>query len=180
MGFAGQVLMLEKAALKQNLPLSIVGAITFGRARLRMVWVETSHGKRSEVRIYDTAAICAWVPDQIRDGFGCDRLAEIVALDFIAIVVAQEGKLFCGFNALGDDAEIELLPKGNHGGRHGPVAFTAGEIVDERLVNFQSGHREGFQRVETGITRAEIVNGELNTEALAIPPWFPRPDRHPA
>ena len=106
------------------------------------------------------------MPDQIRDGFGCHRLAEVIALDFIAIIVAQEGKLLGGFNALGDDAEIELLPQGNHGGSHGPVAFTAGKIVDERLVNFQSGNGEGFQRVEAGITGAEVINGELNTQAL--------------
>jgi hypothetical protein len=47
--------------------------------------------------------------EQILDGPRIDRFAEMIALYFITIVVAQERNLFVCFDSLGNDSQIELL-----------------------------------------------------------------------
>jgi hypothetical protein len=44
-------------------------------------------------------------PDCVRT----DRLAEMLALDLIAVVVGKKGQLCFGFDALGDDLHVQLL-----------------------------------------------------------------------
>ena len=82
--------------------------------------VETPHGEEGDLRIYDAVAV--------RPGFlsksvmaPC-RLAERVALDFIAIVVAQEGKAVLWFQH--DNASSFTWP-----GLVGPsVAWPSGRV----------------------------------------------------
>ena len=56
----------------------------------------------------------------------------MVALQFVAVVLAQEGDLLFGLDALGDDPEVELLAERDDRGGDRAVVLVVGKILDER------------------------------------------------
>lgn len=67
----------------------------------------------------------------------------MVSVDFVAL--AQERELFVCLSALGDNFQIELLPKRYNGGRNRPVVFVLCQVADEGLIDFKSGYRQALQ-----------------------------------
>ena len=103
-------------------------------------------------------------PDLVRR----DRPREAESLQLVALVLAQERDLVVVLDALGDDAQIELLAQRDDGGRHGAVVDVGWQPLDERPVDLETRDRERLQRAEARIAGAEVVDGDLNAEALQL------------
>jgi hypothetical protein len=55
----------------------------------------------------------------------------VIALHFIAIILAQKRQLIFRFYSLCDHSQIQLLPERNHRCRHGAIIFVGYEVDDE-------------------------------------------------
>jgi hypothetical protein len=100
----------------------------------------------------------------------------VVALQLVAVVVAQKGDFLLGLDALGDDPEVELLAERDDRRGDRAVVLVGGKILDERAVDLQPLDRKPLQRAEARIAGAEIVDRRLIAAALSFgahsdPPW---------
>src|SRR5204863_5521283 len=91
-----------------------------------------------------------------RQLFRRKRLAEVVALHFVAASALEECHLVVGFDALGDDFEPQA-------GRHGEdrlgdrdVARIHRNAPDERRVDLHTDDRQAFQVGERGVAGPEV------------------------
>src|SRR5205823_4311641 len=98
-----------------------------------------------------------------------ERLGEPVALGGVAAELAEPFRLLFGFDAFGDDGELERLGQFDDGPDDGRFDGVAGDVVDEDLVDLQDVDREATQVAERRVPGAEVVDGQLDTELLELP-----------
>src|ERR1700712_3060783 len=66
-----------------------------------------------EARCGDSGQRAAWVASQLVDQvFARDRFVEQIALPHVAAVATQKGQLLGGFDAFGDDRQLEVVRHG--------------------------------------------------------------------
>src|ERR1700688_958732 len=103
------------------------------------------------------------VPQQVRELVGGHGPAEEVALSLRAAPGSQEGELFLGFDALGNDTLLEVLTHINDGADDGRIVRVAGDLVDKGLVNLEDVDGELAEIAEAGIAGAEVVHSQVYT-----------------
>ena len=96
---------------------------------------------------------------------GDERFTEIVALGLIAAMALEEGHLFAGFHAFGDNLLVEAFGHGDHPADDGVVG-SGGDVVHERLADFQIIDGKHFQIAEAGIARAEVIRSEAHSDGF--------------
>src|SRR5207253_531606 len=87
---------------------------------------------------------------------------------FKAAVLFEELELFLRLDALGDHANVQRLAHRDHGRNDCSVASSALDVVNERLIDFQSIDREPLQVIERGMSHAEIIDRDAHSEILEI------------
>ena len=92
------------------------------------------------------------------------RMAEIVALAFIAMLSQKKCTLPRCFHALRDDAQLEAFAHVDNGADNGGIVRAAGNPAHERLVDLQGINRKLPQIAEAGIARAEVIDRELDAQ----------------
>ena len=73
--------------------------------------------------------------------------------------------LFRRFHTFRNDAKLEAFTHVDDGADEGGIVRVSGHLVDERLVDLQGMNGELPQITQTGITRAEVINGKLYAQA---------------
>ena len=98
------------------------------------------------------------LPGKIVDSQGA---AEVVPLDLIAIMFLQEQHLLCVLDAFSDDLEVKALGHADDGAGDGGVIRIECDIAHKRTIDFQLVYGQVFQVVEAGISRPEVVDGQV-------------------
>jgi len=73
----------------------------------------------------------------------------------------------CGrrcFDALGNQLQIERLGEADDRPDDGQIAAAGAQIANERCVDFERVDRQRFQVLQNGVTRAEVVDGDLDAD----------------
>ena len=86
----------------------------------------------------------AAVAQHVLDVCEWNRLGEEIALTGIAVVAAQEVELFGGFDALGDDLELQLVGHRDDGGSNFAIVAIDRDVVDKTAIDFQFINRQHF------------------------------------
>lgn len=79
---------------------------------------------------------------------------------------AQEFKLLAGFNVLCDNIDSRAPGHGDDGLDNGGVIFFSDNITNKGLVDFQAIDGKIFKIIQRGISRAEIIDGEMDAPVL--------------
>ena len=79
------------------------------------------------------------------------------SLNNVASKFGQQIELPLGFDAFGDDGELQALADANHGGDDRPRAGVALDIAHEAAVDLQLANWQMRQPAEARITGSEIV-----------------------
>src|SRR3954468_18466818 len=77
-----------------------------------------------------------------------DGTAEQVPLRGVAIAAAEERELLLGFDALGDDTQLQRAGDADDGGYDGGGAVARGQVADEGAVDLYGRDGETLQIVE--------------------------------
>ena len=101
----------------------------------------TSHGVSS------SGEPCLRVPamQQAREFFRGQRLAEVIALRFVAAQQLEEGELLRGFHPFRNHLEPEAVRHGDDRGDDRRVVGIGADIPDERLVDLQLVDRKALE-----------------------------------
>src|SRR5258705_2998849 len=100
-----------------------------------------------------------------------EGLAEQVALETRAAAGFQEGSLLFRLDAFRYHVQAQAPGHGQDGVDDGRVVGIVGQVLHERAIDLQAVETETLQVTEGGITRAEVVQGELHPEtARALQP----------
>ena len=91
-----------------------------------------------------------------------DRLAEQIALHFVATTLAQERRLLGGFDAFGDKGHAERLAHADDRLGDRPVLGILRQILDEGPIDLERVDRKFFHQRHRGIASSEIVDGETH------------------
>jgi hypothetical protein len=83
-------------------------------------------------------------------------------------VLAQEFQLLAGFDAFGNDLEIEALAHVDDGAHDGGIVRVHGDVAHERLVDFQSADGKLLQRRQRRIAGAEVVDGQMQAHGVEL------------
>src|ERR1700686_1590958 len=87
--------------------------------------------------------------------------AEEVTLTLGTAAGLKESELFLRFDALGDDALIEVLSHVDDGADDGRIVGVAGDLVNKGLVNLEGVDGKLAEIAEAGIAGAEVVHGKV-------------------
>lgn len=98
-------------------------------------------------------------------GVARERLVEIVALNLVDADLFGELVLLFGFNAFGDNLLPEVVDDGNHVGEERDFSLLE-VVVDEGFVELHEIDGELRHRRDGGITRAEIVEGDIDAALM--------------
>src|SRR6202042_2595602 len=79
------------------------------------------------------------------------------SLNNVASKFRQQIELPPGFDAFGDDGEMQALADANHGGNDGSGADVTFDIAHEAAVDLQFADRQMRKPAQTRITGSEIV-----------------------
>ncbi|MCY1394155.1 hypothetical protein D9M71_90700 [compost metagenome] len=91
---------------------------------------------------------------------------EVVALEFVAMALLQEGELGLAFHPFGDHPQAQVMGHGDDAlGDRGVVAV-ADDFLDEGSVDLHLVDGQALQVVEAGETGAEVVDGQAHPEGL--------------
>src|SRR5579872_3077540 len=107
-----------------------------------------------------------WTADQPVVLIDRKRLADEVALDGVAALLGEEGKLLLGFHALGDDRHFEAVTKTDDRANDRRRLRAAAEIHDEGAVDLDLVERECLQIAQRRVAAAEIVHRNAHAKAL--------------
>ena len=111
--------------------------------------------------------------DDLVDGCGYAELQQLsklggghgateeVTLTFGTAVGLKESELFLRFDALGDDALIEVLAHVNDGADDGRIAVVAGDLMYKGLVNLEGVDGKLAEMAQAGIAGAEVVHSKV-------------------
>lgn len=99
---------------------------------------------------------------------GRQRLAEIVTLDFVAAMCRQKGGLQRVLDTLGDRGQLEAAGECDDGADDRLVAGVTTDAGDEGTVDLQRIDGQALQVGERGVARAEIVDGQMDAEAVQV------------
>ncbi len=87
---------------------------------------------------------------------------------------AQFGQLLGGFNAFGNDHNIEVVRYGDYGA-HDFLIFGIVHFGDKGTIDFQGVEIEPMQMRQRRVAGAEVVEAELNSQRLqAVDHFFCR------
>ena len=103
--------------------------------------------------------------EKLGEFLGNEGPAEIVALGLIAAMGLQEGHLFVGLDAFGDNLLVETFGHGDHPADDGVVG-SGGDVVHERLADFQIIDGKHFQIAQAGIARAKVIRSEAHSDGF--------------
>src|SRR4051812_37725034 len=84
------------------------------------------------------------------------RLAQQIALHRVAAFLRQEGELFRGLDALGDDRHFQAMAEVDDGTDNRRRLRVLAEIDDEGAVDLDLVKRERLQIAQRGVAAAEI------------------------
>ena len=104
--------------------------------------------------------------EKLGEFLGNEGSTEIVALGLIAAMGLQEGHLFAGLHAFGDNLLVETFGHGDHGGDNRGVVGLGGDVMHERLVDFQTINGKHFQIAQAGITRTEVIRSQAHSDGF--------------
>lgn len=90
---------------------------------------------------------------------GRQRLTEQEALGAIATLRSEMVELGLGFDSLGDDAQGQILAKGDDGLDETGIVQVVGHIVNEAGGDIEGIDRKAFQLLQTGASGPKVVNG---------------------
>ena len=82
------------------------------------------------------------------------------------MVREQERRLLGRFDAFGDDVAAQALAHADHRAHDGGVVRVCGDLVQERLVDFEHVDRKMAQVTETRVTGAEVVDRQAHADAF--------------
>ncbi len=88
------------------------------------------------------------------------RSSKIIPLDFVRAEFADDIELVGGFDAFGDDAEVEFAGHGDDGADEGGSAEGGIDLFHEGAVDFEAVDGELLEVAEGGVAGAEVVDGE--------------------
>src|SRR5690606_17675752 len=100
------------------------------------------------------------------------RHAEIIALNLVAAPLQQECELGGGFDALGNDFEVQAVGQIDDGRHTGCVIRIAGDVAHETGVDLELVHREAFQVGEGRVACTKVVNGDGNAKIADLVQGF--------
>src|SRR5208282_6629978 len=101
--------------------------------------------------------------EQDSELLGEHRPAEVVTLCLIAQMSLKKCQLFPCLHSLCNDPQLQAAAHADHRGHDGRIVRSGRDLTDERLVDFQSIDRELSQIAQAGVTRPEIIDGNLHT-----------------
>src|SRR6187397_2784750 len=104
--------------------------------------------------------------EQARDGQRIDRLAEVIALHFVALMLFEKTVLLGGFYAFRDHAQAQAVSHRDDGLRDRRVVLVARQIEHERAVDFYAAEREALQVTQRRVAGAEIVDRDPHAQTL--------------
>src|ERR1700676_4779440 len=94
--------------------------------------------------------------------FRCGQgAAEEKALTFGTIMGLKEGELCLRFDALGNDALLEVLAHINNGAHDGRVIGIGGDLTNKGLINFQDINGKLAKIAQARITGAKVIHGQV-------------------
>src|SRR3989344_3455102 len=93
------------------------------------------------------------VMQQFGEGFHRERLAAKVALADVAALVTQVPELFAGFDALGDDLDVERVGHDDDGAHDARAIEVVGDVLHEAAIDFQEIDRETLEVTQRRIAR---------------------------
>ena len=94
------------------------------------------------------------------------RAREEESLRVSAAKVGEARELSLGFDAFGDDVEVECVDHADHGADKGVGGEVTAEGFDEAAVDLECAEWEVLEVAERGVARAEVVDREVDTQAL--------------
>src|ERR1700733_3661161 len=86
------------------------------------------------------------------------------SLNNVASKFRQQIELPSGFDAFGDDGELQALTNANHGGNDRSRTDVAFDIPHETAVDLQLANRQMRETAEARITGSEIVQRQPNSQ----------------
>src|SRR5450830_1640950 len=96
----------------------------------------------------------------IGDEVGCRHgLGVEPALHELDLVLAQVVGLLLGFDAFGDDLQLERLGHAEDVGRHAAGGGIGADGVDEGFIDLECIQRQALQVGQAGVTGTEVVDG---------------------
>src|SRR3569833_2043682 len=95
-----------------------------------------------------------------------DRAAEVVALQLVATVLAQELEVRKGYDALGHHLEPERMAERDDGPHDGGIVGVAVDVAHETLVDLEAVDGKTLEIAEAGIAGAEIVHRNVDAQRL--------------
>ena len=94
------------------------------------------------------------------------RLAEIIALDFVTEIGVQEIELLRSFHAFGDDAQTQAVAERDDGLGNRRAVVVGDNVTNEGLIDFEAIDREAFEVTQAGLACAKIVDGQFDANVL--------------
>src|SRR6056297_3134134 len=94
--------------------------------------------------------------------------AEEVALQLVAAATAQDIVLVVALDPLGDDLEPQSRAEGDDRPGDRCTRLVVRDVADERLVDLERADRKALEIGERRVAGAEIVDREVDAEAVQI------------
>src|SRR5450631_1777427 len=95
--------------------------------------------------------------------FGCGQgTTEEIALTFGTMASLKESEFRLRFDALGNDALLEVLAQINYGAHDGRVTGIGGNLADKGLINFQGINGKLTKITQAGIAGAKVIQGQVH------------------
>src|SRR5450432_212232 len=91
------------------------------------------------------------------------RSTEVVSLDLVTIVRLEKAQFPNVFYALRNNPHFETAPHADHGSYNSRFVGCESELVNEGLIDLKRVDGEFSEIAQTGIARAEIIDGEFHS-----------------
>src|SRR5580704_2016638 len=104
-------------------------------------------------------------PSELRHEFGwADRPADEISLKLGAASLRQVATLRFGLDSLSDDLQPKAQTHRDHGVDDRCLLILGDDRLGKREIDFDRVNRESLQSAEHGVPRAEVIDGDANTE----------------